>query len=225
MNFLKLSLFCMLCMLSSCVGCGRQQAEAQSEAEIEAEAETEIEETMEKLADDLNDDLAGALNKVQDALKEVEKNLKNGEEVEPANFRDLKEILPKRMLGMERYSHTGEKSGVTGFRISQATAKYKDGDRRLEINIVDSGGMALAALGAEAWTMLDVDRETDDGYERTTTIDGYKAYEKYDSRRGEAEVSIFYKDRFLVSIKGDQLKKGDAERVLDKLDLDDLDDL
>ncbi len=211
----------MLCMLSSCVGCGRQQAEA----EAEAEAETEIEETMENLADDLNDDLAGALNKVQDALRDVEKNLKSGEEVEVANFRDLKEILPKRMLGMERYSHTGEKSGVTGFKISQATAKYKDGDRRLEINIVDSGGMALASLGAAAWTMLDVDRETDDGYERTTTIDGYKAYEKFDSRRGEAEISIFYEDRFLVSIKGDNLKKGDPEKILDRLELDDLEDL
>ncbi|NRB48111.1 MAG: transposase [Saprospiraceae bacterium] len=221
MNFLKLSLFCMLCMLSSCVGCGRQQAEA----EAEADAETEIEETMEKLADDLNDDLAGALNKVQDALKDVEKNLKSGEEVEVANFRDLKEILPKRMLGMERHSHTGEKSGVTGFKISQATAKYKDGDRRLEINIVDSGGMALASLGAAAWTMLDVDRETDDGYERTTTIDGYKAYEKFDSRRGEAEISIFYKDRFLVNIKGDNLKRGEAEKILNRLELDDLDDL
>lgn len=221
MNFLKLSLFCMLCMLSSCVGCGRQQAEA----EAKAEAETDIEDAVEKLADDLNDDLAGALNKVQDALKDVEKNLKNGEDVEIADFRDLKEVLPKRLLGMDRYSHTGEKSGVTGFKISQATAKYKDGDRRLEINIVDSGGMALASLGAAAWTMLDVDRETDDGYERTTTIDGYKAYEKFDSRRGEAEISIFYKDRFLVAIKGDNLKKGDAENVLDKLDLDDLDDL
>lgn len=221
MNFLKLSLFCMLCMLSSCVGCGRQQAEA----EAKAEAETDIEDAVEKLADDLNDDLAGALNKVQDALKDVEKNLKNGEEVEIADFRDLKEVLPKRLLRMDRYSHTGEKSGVTGFKISQATAKYKDGDRRLEISIVDSGGMALASLGAAAWTMLDVDRETDDGYERTTTIDGYKAYEKFDSRRGKAEISIFYKDRFLVAIKGDNLKKGDAEDVLDKLDLDDLDDL
>ena len=95
----------------------------------------------------------------------------------------------------------------------------------MEVNIVDSGGMALASLGAAAWTMLDVDRETDDGYERTTTIDGYKAYEKFDSRRGEAEISIFYKDRFLVAIKGDNLKKGDAEKVLDRLDLGDLDKL
>ena len=221
MNFLKLSLFCMLCMLSSCVGCGRQQAEA----EAEAEAGTEIEESVDKLADDLNDDIAGALNKMQDALKDMEKNLKDGEEVEIADFRDLKEVMPKRLLGMERYSHTGEKSGVTGFKISQATAKYKDGDRRLEVNIVDSGGMALASLGAAAWTMLDVDRETDDGYERTTTIDGYKAYEKFDSRRGDAEISIFYKDRFLVAIKGDNLKKGDAEKVLDRLDLGDLDNL
>lgn len=221
MNFLKLSLFCMLCMLSSCVGCGRQQAEA----EAEAEAGTEIEESVDKLADDLNDDIAGALNKMQDALKDMEKNLKDGEKVEIADFRDLKEVMPKRLLGMERYSHTGEKSGVTGFKISQATAKYKDGDRRLEVNIVDSGGMALASLGAAAWTMLDVDRETDDGYERTTTIDGYKAYEKFDSRRGEAEISIFYKDRFLVAIKGDNLKKGDAEKVLDRLGLSDLDKL
>lgn len=219
MNFLKLSLFCMLCMLSSCVGCGRQQAEA------EAQAEADVEETVDKLADDLNSDLAGALNKVQDALKDMEKNLKDGEKVEIADFRELKELMPKRLLGMDRYSHTGEKSGVTGFRISQATGKYKDGDRRLEINIIDSGGMALASLGAAAWTMVDVDRETDDGYERTTTINGYKGYEKYDGRRGEVEISVFYKDRFLVAIKGDNLKKGDAEKVLDQLGLEDLDDL
>jgi len=210
----------MLLILSSCVGGGSQEAEAEEE-----KAADDLEQSVEKLSDDISGNLSGALNQLQDALKDVEGKLEEGEEVELANFRELKELLPKRLLGMDRYSHTGEKSGISGFKISQASAKYKDGDKRLEITILDSGGMALASLGAAAWTMLDVDRETDDGYERTTKIDGFKAYEKFNARTGDAEISIFYKDRFLVSINGDNLKKGEAEDVLDELDLDELDDL
>ncbi len=218
MKLFKLTFFSMLLIFSSCVGGGSQEAEAE-------EAANEIEESVEKLSEDISGNLSGALNKLQDALKDVEGKLEEGEEVELANFRELKELLPKRLLGMDRYSHTGEKSGISGFKISQASAKYRDGDKRLEITILDSGGMALASLGAAAWTMLDVDRETDDGYERTTKIDGFKAYEKFNAKTGDAEISIFYKDRFLVSINGDNLEKGDAESVLDDLDLDELDDM
>ncbi|MEZ5042613.1 MAG: hypothetical protein R2828_22135 [Saprospiraceae bacterium] len=215
MQMLKLSFCALLLVLTSCVGSSSK----------EKEAEADIEATTEAISEDVSNNISSALNKVQDALKDVEKNLNKGEAVEIADFRALKEILPAKMLRMERYSHTGEKTGVTGFKISQATAKYKDDDRRLEISIVDAGGMALASLGAAAWTMVEVDKETDDGYERTTTIDGYKAYEKFDNQRGEAELSIYYKNRFLVSIKGENLKKGDLQDVIDDLDLDELDDL
>lgn len=103
--------------------------------------------------------------------------------------------------------------------------KYKDGDWRFEINIVDLGGMVLVLFGVVVWIMLDVDCEMDDGYEWIIIIDGYKVYEKFDSWRGEVEIFIFYKDCFLVNIKGDNFKKGDVEKIFDWLDFDDLDDL
>ena len=63
------------------------------------------------------------------------------------------------------------------------------------------------------------------GYERTTLIDGHKAYEKYDGRSETGEISIIVEDRFIVNIKGDNIREKDLQTALRKLDLSGLERL
>ena len=163
-----------------------------------------------------------------DAVKELEKSvnkLQDGEKVEVANFRELKKLMPEEINGMKRKSNTGQKTGAMGFNVSNAEAKFEDGDRRMEINIVDIGGMGAAMAGMAAWTMVEIDKETENGYERTTTIDGNKAFEKYDSRRKRGEVSVILNNRFIVTIKGRNVEIKDMKAALDELDFDELEEL
>ena len=54
----------------------------------------------------------------------------DGEAKEVVNFRDLKSLMPEKMLGMERTDFSGEKAGAFGFNVSKAEAEYRDEDKK-----------------------------------------------------------------------------------------------
>jgi hypothetical protein len=197
-----------------------------------AEPEAEVTEAENSVNITINDEQGGEVNvdlsEMEEAMSQLGESLnitindEDGEPVEVMNFRDIKAIMPERLLGMDRTSHTGEKTGAFGISISQAEAKYRDEDRYLDVQVVDGGGAAIARLAGAAWASVEIDRETDDGYERTSTIDGYKAFEKYNSQSQRGEIQWLYKDRYIVSIEGRGVDAKDLERALRKLDVEDL---
>lgn len=157
-----------------------------------------------------------AIQQMADKAKEMQEK----GPVDPVDFRQLKEMLPSSAGGMERTEATGEKNGAMGFSLSQAEAKYESGDARMEVNIVDTGGVGgMAMMGMAAWAMAEVDKETATGYEKTTTIDGHKAYEKYDNERKDGELNIIVGNRFIVSVKGRNVSMDQMKDTLDDLDL------
>lgn len=212
-SFLLVSLLGFTLSLTSC-------SNREKEPEQKEETNISIGEDVGKAVDEgINEGIAG----LKDALGELEKQLTDangGEKVEPVDFRDLKAELPERINGMKRISAEGERSGWGGFKVSTATGEYEDDDKRLEISIVDAGGMmGLAKVGLAAWAQAEVDRESDDGYERTTTIDGYQAYEKYNNKTEDGQVSIIINERFIVNIEGRNISARDLKSALNKLDL------
>lgn len=174
-------------------------------------------------ADNSSDGKEIEINSPEDiskAISEAMKQFNNGEEVEAVDFRKLKELLPEKLAGMKRTKLEGEKTGMGSFKYSVAKANYEKDDARLEVNIVDGAGFAGIVTGMAAWSLIDVDKESDSGYERTTTIDGYKAFESYDSDRKEGQVSIIVEDRFIVNIEADRIQSDkDLRRALKDLNL------
>jgi len=179
-----------------------------------------------KSAGELNIDLQEpqeALNEISKALEGINLNIKkDGKEVEIINFRELKKSLPSRIDGMDRKSSEGQTTGFGGMKVSIAEAKYQDDDRRLDLTITDTGGLGAALMGMAFWSNLEMDKETEDGFERTTEIDGHKAYMKYDRRRNKSEIAVIYDDRFLAVAKGKGIDFDDLEEIVEDLDLDDL---
>ena len=140
--------------------------------------------------------------------------------VDPVDFRELKEMLPATAAGLERTEATGEKNGAMGFSLSQAEGKYKDGEASMTVNIVDTGGVGgMAMMGMAAWAMAEVDKETATGYEKTTRIDGNKAYEKYDNERQNGELGVLVGDRFVVTVTGRKVTMDQMMATLDDIDL------
>ncbi|HEB62347.1 MAG TPA: hypothetical protein ENI82_04260 [Bacteroidetes bacterium] len=163
----------------------------------------EIEDAIDKGADNLKDGIEEGVEGIKDAIGEIKKSLKkdkDGKKVELTNFRELKKLMPDEIAGIEQSSNTGETSGAFGFKVSTAKAKYEDGDQWVEIEIVDGAGIGFAMLGMAAWTATEIDRETDDGYEKTTTFEGYKAYEKWNEKRQKAELAFLVNDRYIISV-------------------------
>ncbi len=164
------------------------------------------------------DGLKEALGGLEESLK----SLGDGKEGEMIDFRELKAMLPEKLLGLKRISSNGEKSGITGFMVSKAEAVYENDDQRLEIELIDLGGMALAKVGIAAWANVEIDRESDDGYERTYTKGDVRYHEEYDSEEKEGSLKALYKGRIVLSIEAENFSAKVFEKVLKKLDVEDL---
>lgn len=157
-----------------------------------------------------------------DNMKEMEKNMKEGKAVEVVDFRELKALLPEEVEGMKRTNATGEKNSAMGFKVSQAEGDYQteDGFNSLDIQIVDMGNMSgLAGLATWGWTIAEVDKETETGYERTTKYQGHKAFEKYDNEYKNGSIEVLVAERFMVSVHGNNVPMETIKSALEDVDL------
>lgn len=127
-----------------------------------------------------------------------------GKTVETVDFRELKEMLPAELKGLKRTEASGERTAAMGMNVSTAHGEYSnDNGANATVTITDIGSMTgLAGMAAFAWSATEIDRETADGYEKTTRFDGHKAMEKYDNSSKSGEMSVLVGDRFVVAAKG-----------------------
>ena len=212
----------------SCSGAEERRNEAKEEAAIKMEKDDD---GWDKDKDDDDLDISGNITingeevDIEEAVNSITKALtgEHDEDLpEAVDFRDLKDLLPQRLVGIKRTDIEGERAGIGSLKFSTAKAEYDDGDAEFEVTIVDGGGIGAVITGMAAWSNIEVDSESDDGYERTTTIDGYKAYEKYDSRREDGSVAIFVEDRFIVTVEGRNVTEKQLKKALKAIDIDDL---
>jgi hypothetical protein len=163
------------------------------------------------------------LEALQNIAKEAEK-MSNEEPKEVVDAKLLKELLPEDADGMARKEASSEKTGAMGFKISTAEGRYRDDNGSIEVNIIDVAGTG-ALMGMAAWSMIDMDKETDDSYEKTTKYKGNKAYEKYDSKNKDGEMAVIVGNRFVVTVKGNNVEFDKIKATLDDIDLGKLEDL
>jgi hypothetical protein len=145
-----------------------------------------------------------------------------GKASDAVDFRVLKELLPEDINGMPRTSSDGEKNSAMGFTLSRAEARYETQgtNSSIKIEISDVGAMTgAAAMATYAWASMEVDRENETGYEKTTTIKGYRGYEKFDRQTNYGELSLMVGGRFMVELEGNEVPMDALKAALDKIDL------
>jgi hypothetical protein len=140
--------------------------------------------------------------------------------ITPVDFRTLKEMLPEAVGDLKRKTTEGQKQ----MGMSEATGDYsaENGEANFTLKITDPGNMrAMIAGGAAMAFSMDLDKETDTGYERNVKFQGYIAHEKMDGTSGE--MTVLVGDRFMVEVRGynikaDQMKAALAAVPLKKLE-------
>ncbi|QMW06275.1 transposase [Spirosoma foliorum] len=189
-------------------GCGSKEEEEEKEKKDEESVST-----------------LGAVSALKEMASQAEEMGKKGP-VETVDFRKLKELLPSDADGLARKEATGEKNGTAGFTVSTATGKYgnDDNSENIELAIIDGGGSAMM-IGLAAWSMLEIDKETENGYEKTTKMGDNKAYEKYDNASKDGEIAVLVNKRFIVSAKGHGISMDKIKAALEDIDLDKLADV
>lgn len=209
--------FCIL-LLVSCMTISCISFETEAEEKKEQNRKQAIEEDIQQDLNAAKEDIGDAIDNLSSAFEGLKEKHNIGDE-DPVNFRDLKEVLPKKMAGLSRENSEGQTSGILGFKISTVEADYFDDNSSFEVSIVDIGGAGKLAKKMANWTEFEVDKEGKDGYERTTEINGYPALEKYNERREGGEISLFVDDRFIISVKGDGVSERQMKRAIKDINL------
>lgn len=194
----------------------------------ESEQARSARETAEKLEELKN---RGEPQDLQDAMAQVGEVLGAlGGNVETVSAQDLKVMLPgEEFAGMERKSYSAKKSGAFGVTVSKAEAVYEsveDGSR-LTLSISDIGSMqGVAAMGLN-WLNIEIDEETESGFERTTDFRGHKSHQKMQTYGGRtvSDFTVFVGSRFVIQANGQNVDWDVLEKVVGQVPLDDLEAL
>ena len=125
----------------------------------------------------------------------------SGGKVESLAPDQLKPFLPDAMEGLKRTQLSVDRSSALGVQISKATATYADeGQRRLNLEITDTGSLKGLVGFASGWAGVEQDTETNTGYDKTYKSGGQLVHEKWDSRGSSGEYGVVVGDRFSVSV-------------------------
>jgi hypothetical protein len=121
---------------------------------------------------------------------------------QPLHYTRLFPLLPDHVEGFVADTPGGSTAAAAGFRLTEVTRMYhkaEDGDAAwAAIKITDgAGNQSLAAARADAPRVSD---EGPDGYDKTFTLDGYQAIERYTNARKEGSLIVFVAGRYLVEI-------------------------
>lgn len=162
----------------------------------------------------------GDVQGMGEAAKRMGEAFVGGVQVEPVDFRELKAALPEKLAGLARTASEGSRTNFMGIATARALAAYEDGKgARLEAEILDAGSLTGIAAAAFAWIHVEIDREDDDGYERTITLGGRKGYERYSKRGRSGELDLAVGGRFIVTLRGTGVDMKAFRAAIEGLDL------
>ena len=148
--------------------------------------------------------------------------MNQGKTIEAVPAATLKEILPAELPGMKRTNASAEKNESMGFNVSTAEAQYDaaDGNADISVKLTDVGNMSgPMRMGMAGWALAQFNRETDNGYEKTTTYNGYKAYEEYNTQDKRGALRVWVADRFMVEVEGSGVTMDTLKQAMGKIDL------
>jgi hypothetical protein len=124
----------------------------------------------------------------------------NAQPVDPVNFHDLQALFPD-FEGWQKGKPTGERMS-SPFKYSQAEVNYTKGDSRIALKMVDSGFNQLLLTPYAMFLAAGYEKETTDGYEKSTKVNGEPGWEKWDSSGKDGELNALVGKRFLVQLEG-----------------------
>jgi hypothetical protein len=136
----------------------------------------------------------------------------------PTPAADLKAMLPDTLGGLTRDTWEASSGGAMGMPGSMAKASYADGDRRIDIEITDIGGLAgLAAMAAMLGGTSE--RETQDMVEKTYREGKRVVREKASKTGGRSEYQVILENGVVVGAEGSGVEFDVVKRAVTGLAL------
>ena len=153
-----------------------------------------------------------------------------GQKAEAIDFRKLKEWLPAELNGIKRTDAKGERNKLGDLTVSNAQGTYSKGDGenvpRIEVEVTDYAGMKEMAQGlAMAWTATEIDKESDDGYEKTIKVKNNPGMETWQKEGKHGEVQLLVGKRYILTLRTDNVPVEQFKKLAESLALEKLAEL
>ncbi len=156
---------------------------------------------------------------------ELEKNLEErSEELVPViDYQELEGFLPKQIRDIPR-TITERQTFSIKSAFSKIQGKYDNGNEVITVTLLDLAGFGkLAAYMLTDWLDVEIDRESDRGFERTYIFQDHAnehpTYERYLNEHGNESCDLhsWVHERFLVAIAGEGVPMSICESVRDEI--------
>jgi len=139
--------------------------------------------------------------------------------VDPVNWRELIPFLGDIEEWNAEDDAEGQSISMGEYKVSQAERQYISGDKKLNIKIADGGYVPM--IYASIKMAMNYEIDTSEEYTKKTTIKGYPAVEHYEYEDKDAQLIILIKDRFIITLEGDNFEDISVLKpVAESLDLD-----
>lgn len=171
----------------------------------------------EEAAQSAADAMQQAANALQSAANDMQANA-DGDNSEPLDAQQLQDRLPEELAGLERVSSERQSMGAAGMQMATAVAVYEGDGKQIELRL--STGAGIMAGPAMAFSMVDFDRSTDTGFERTVQMHGFKGMQTYenDGGRESADLMLIIGSRVFLQMESTGMSMDELEEALDELD-------
>ena len=159
------------------------------------------------------------VSSINEAAKKMEESNNETERLKklaPLSIDQVKALIPEELLGIKRSSFNA--NSAMGVSVGKGT--YRDGDKELDLEIIDCAGeMGASMYGLRYYTLWSFQQEDDNGYQKTIDFNGGKAVEKYTKSNERYELTYFTNERFLVQLNGEKVGIDELKQVAKNLNL------
>lgn len=148
-----------------------------------------------------------AARRMAEAAGRMEQSAKQaaaGAVQQPIDPQQLRAVLPEAIGSLARESIESRSDVAAGVGTSQARARYRAGDERIELLVSDAGGLG-SLMSAAAWVGTTLDRQADGKVEKVYPQDGRTVREEYATDGHRSEYAVILRNGVLVEGRGDHL--------------------
>jgi hypothetical protein len=160
---------------------------------------------------------------VTSSMNETEKRIEDLKKLPLITNDQMKALFPQEVMGMKRTEFSV--NSMTGF--ATGTAEYqKDDTTEYRVMLYDCAGEAGSAFyGMKYLTGWNMEREDDNGYEKTVSFMGSKALESHNKNSRTHTLNFVTADRFWVTLEGRNTGLDNLKSFAQALDLEKLKDV
>jgi hypothetical protein len=146
--------------------------------------------------------------------------------VKPVSFKKLMVYLPTSVADLSAEKPQGESMTMGEWSYSDArnTFNSEDGSKRAEVHIYDYAYISEMYMPYQTLFNMKYERESSDGYEKSTMVSGNPAFEKWNENGMDSEITVLVGKRFIVTARTNGMPEGSAKNIVEGMNLGDLQD-